>query len=134
MTFPNGTLPPPHQAKRPDPSQELDDAVFFHKIARCARRAGAEVIRLAVVLWVVLRDPATPRSSKAAILAALAYFVMPLDAIPDFLPGAGFVDDLAALGLALAAVEYLVMPDIEAKAEALLPAWCRRDHNSGGVQ
>jgi uncharacterized membrane protein YkvA (DUF1232 family) len=132
MTLPNGTLPPP-RAKRPDPSQELDDAVFFSKVARCARRAGAEVIRLAVVLWIVLRDPATPRSSKVAILAALAYFVMPLDAVPDFLPAVGFADDLAALGLALAAVEYLVTPEIEAKAETLLPAWCQRDHNGGGT-
>jgi uncharacterized membrane protein YkvA (DUF1232 family) len=132
MTFPNGTLPPPHQANRPDPGQELDDAVFFRKVARSARRAGGEVIRLAVVLWVVLRDPATPKSSKAAIIAALAYFVMPLDAVPDFIPGAGFADDLAALGLALATVEYLVTPEVEEKAETLLPAWCQRDHRGGG--
>jgi uncharacterized membrane protein YkvA (DUF1232 family) len=128
MTLHNGTLPPPPRRQKPDPSEELDDAVFWRKIGRCARRAGAEVVRLAVALWVILREPATPRSSKAAILAALAYFVWPFDAAPDFLPGVGFVDDLAALGMALAAVEYLITPEIEAKTAALLPHWCRRDH------
>ncbi|AHY43725.1 DUF1232 domain-containing protein [Stutzerimonas decontaminans] len=33
-----------------------------------------------------------------AIVAGLLYFLSPLDAIPDWLPGLGFVDDLAVLG------------------------------------
>ncbi|MBA1272640.1 YkvA family protein [Stutzerimonas azotifigens] len=33
-----------------------------------------------------------------AVVAGLLYFVSPLDAIPDWLPGIGFLDDIAVLG------------------------------------
>jgi uncharacterized membrane protein YkvA (DUF1232 family) len=42
-------------------------------------------------------DPATPFRSKAMLLAALAYFIMPFDVIPDFILGLGFTDDMTVL-------------------------------------
>ncbi len=42
-------------------------------------------------------DPATPARVKGMLLAALAYFVVPVDLIPDLLPGIGFTDDLTVL-------------------------------------
>lgn len=42
-------------------------------------------------------DPATPFRTKAMLLAALAYFVMPFDVIPDFILGFGFTDDMTVL-------------------------------------
>jgi uncharacterized membrane protein YkvA (DUF1232 family) len=50
-------------------------------------------------------DPATPLKVKGTLLAALAYFVMPLDVIPDFLLGLGFTDDLAVLVTAFTMVK-----------------------------
>ena len=49
-------------------------------------------------------DPTTPRRVRGVLLAALAYFVMPFDAIPDFLPVIGFTDDAAVLAIAIALV------------------------------
>ncbi|MFZ2102128.1 MAG: YkvA family protein [Oricola sp.] len=49
-------------------------------------------------------DPKTPVKVRATLLAALAYFVLPLDFIPDFLLGFGFGDDVAVLMAALSAV------------------------------
>jgi len=40
-------------------------------------------------------DPATPRHAKAVLVAALAYFIIPVDAIPDVIAGLGFTDDAA---------------------------------------
>lgn len=42
-------------------------------------------------------DPATPAHVKAVLFAALAYFVMPADMIPDFIAGLGYSDDAAVL-------------------------------------
>jgi uncharacterized membrane protein YkvA (DUF1232 family) len=42
-------------------------------------------------------DPATPSHVKAILFAALAYFVMPADMIPDFIAGFGYSDDAAVL-------------------------------------
>src|SRR5579862_2131874 len=49
-------------------------------------------------------DPATPHRVRAVLLGALAYFIMPFDAIPDFLVGIGFSDDVTVLLAAIAMV------------------------------
>lgn len=46
-------------------------------------------------------DRDTPRHVQAALIAALAYFVVPLDAIPDLMPALGFADDAAVLATAI---------------------------------
>ena len=46
-------------------------------------------------------DPQTPRKVKLTLFAALGYFVMPVDAIPDVLAGLGFTDDATVLATAL---------------------------------
>ena len=55
-------------------------------------------------------DPATPTRVRGVLFAALAYFVMPFDAIPDFVAGLGFTDDAAVLAMALGFVARHVKP------------------------
>lgn len=49
-------------------------------------------------------DPSTPTRVRAILLAALAYFVLPFDSIPDFIVGFGFTDDMAVLGAVIASI------------------------------
>jgi uncharacterized membrane protein YkvA (DUF1232 family) len=49
-------------------------------------------------------DSATPLKVKGILLAALAYFIMPLDVIPDVLLGLGFTDDMAVLYTAISMI------------------------------
>ena len=49
-------------------------------------------------------DPATPKKAKAVLFAALAYFVIPTDAVPDVIAGLGFSDDATVLATALTIV------------------------------
>src|SRR4030081_4062620 len=46
-------------------------------------------------------DKQTPRHVQAALLGAIAYFVLPFDFIPDMLPVLGFTDDAAVLATAI---------------------------------
>jgi uncharacterized membrane protein YkvA (DUF1232 family) len=55
-------------------------------------------------------DRETPSHVKAALLAALAYFVLPTDAIPDMLPIIGYGDDAAVLAAALKLVSDHIGP------------------------
>ena len=55
-------------------------------------------------------DPATPHRVRAVLLGAFAYFVMPFDAIPDFLAGIGFSDDVTVLVAAIAMVRSHITP------------------------
>lgn len=94
-----------------DPSKALVPAVvrlneekvrrgFWPKLARTAARIP--FAREAVSVWYCARDPETPAPAKGMMLAALAYFVMPVDAIPDVLAGVGFTDDAAVIAAVIA--------------------------------
>jgi uncharacterized membrane protein YkvA (DUF1232 family) len=86
-------------------TETFDDGAFWDKI-----RVFAGKIPFAkdvVAMWFAMKDPATPVWAKAAIAGALIYFVSPVDAIPDFLPG-GFLDDAGVIAACLATVEMYV--------------------------
>lgn len=53
-------------------------------------------------------DPKTPARVRGILLAALAYFVMPFDIIPDMLAVVGFTDDIAVLTIAISAVRAYI--------------------------
>jgi uncharacterized membrane protein YkvA (DUF1232 family) len=55
-------------------------------------------------LWYCAKDPETPNTAKGMVLAALAYFVLPMDAVPDVLVGIGYTDDAAVIAAVLAIV------------------------------
>ena len=70
--------------------------------------------------YFAMLDPRTPAGARLTLIAALAYFVSPFDAVPDFLFGIGFVDDAAVLGAALAAVRGSIREEHRAAARRAL--------------
>ena len=75
---------------------------FWTKIKRVARQVP--FAQDAVAAYYCAFDPKTPARVKGVLLAALAYFILPLDVVPDFVLGLGFTDDMAVL---LAAVNVV---------------------------
>jgi uncharacterized membrane protein YkvA (DUF1232 family) len=65
-------------------------------------------------------DSETPTHVKAALFGALAYFVLPFDAVSDLLPLLGFVDDAAVLATALRMVATELKPEHRAAAKRAL--------------
>lgn len=55
-----------------------------------------------VAAYFAARDDDTPMRAKATLMAAVAYFVLPVDMVPDFLVGLGFADDATVLATAMA--------------------------------
>lgn len=55
-------------------------------------------------------DTGTPLKVRATLLGALAYFILPIDLVPDFIAGLGFGDDAAVLAAALALVSNHIKP------------------------
>ncbi len=68
---------------------------FWRKLRRTAGRVPFS--ETAVAAFYSAIDRGTPLAAKATLFGALAYFVLPTDAIPDILPGIGFTDDFAVL-------------------------------------
>ncbi|WP_117194967.1 YkvA family protein [Rhizobium terrae] len=50
-------------------------------------------------------DPRTPTRVRGVLLAALAYFVLPIDFVPDFFALVGFSDDIAVLAAAFRMIQ-----------------------------
>jgi len=91
---------------------------FWPKIRSTASRipfAGQ-----ALAAWYATQDPKTPLAAKGVMLGALAYFVMPLDAIPDVFAGIGFTDDAAVIAAVLATLGAHVKRKHHDQAEAAL--------------
>lgn len=70
------------------------------------RKAAAKVpfMEDLVASYYCALDPKTPHKTRAILLGALAYFVLPLDWVPDFILGVGFTDDMAVLAAAIGAI------------------------------
>ena len=65
-------------------------------------------------------DPATPMRVRGMLLAAIAYFIIPLDFIPDIIVGLGFADDAALVTAVLALVSAHITPTHRAAAARAL--------------
>jgi uncharacterized membrane protein YkvA (DUF1232 family) len=89
---------------------------FWPKIRRVA--ALVPFAGEALALWYCARDDETPLTAKGMMLAALAYFVMPADAIPDIIAGIGYTDDAAVLLATLNLVGRHLKPRHRAAARA----------------
>ncbi|MCI3133185.1 YkvA family protein [Phenylobacterium aquaticum] len=93
-------------------------AGFWPKIRKVATKIPFAPDLLSV--WYCARDPETPVAAKGLMMAALAYFVLPTDALPDFLGVIGFTDDAAVLAAVVALVGKNLKPAHRQAAEALL--------------
>lgn len=65
----------------------------------------------AVAAYYCAFDDDTPLKVKGILLAALAYFIMPIDVLPDVIMGLGFTDDLTVLATAYSLISSHIKPE-----------------------
>lgn len=99
-------------------NERIVDAGFWKKLLRVAGKIPFAEDAAAAYFCAV--DPQTPSKVKAVLLAALAYFVTPIDVVPDFVAGFGFTDDAAVLALALGLVAGNIKEAHKRRARAAL--------------
>jgi uncharacterized membrane protein YkvA (DUF1232 family) len=87
---------------------------FWAKAKRVA--AGLPFAEDLLAAYFCAFDRETPRHVQAALIGALAYFVLPFDIIPDMLPLLGFTDDAAVLATAMRMVATHIRPEHRAAA------------------
>ena len=98
---------------------------FWPKLAKVF--ASIPFAEDAVAAYYCAFDRATPLKVKGVLLGALAYFVLPFDAIPDFLVGIGFTDDMAVLLTAISMIRSHLKPEHYDKARETLERLKRGD-------
>lgn len=112
MTTAASRLPVPLTLTPPRPDR------FWRKLAcGLARIPFAEDL---VAAYICAMDRETPTYVRAVLLGAVAYFVLPADAVPDILAGLGFTDDASVLAAAVAAVGRHLTPAHRMLARARL--------------
>ena len=80
--------------------------------------------REAVAMYFCMLDSRTPVWVKASVAAALAYFVLPVDSIPDFIPIIGLGDDIGVIAATFSAVSSHVRPEHRDQAAE----WIQSEH------
>ena len=104
-------------------AKHYDENELWEKLRKFGRKAGIKVTYAALLLYYVLKNPATSSKDRAKIIGALGYFILPIDLIPDFIPIAGYTDDLAALTWGVYCVIKSITPEVKANAAAKLHEW-----------
>jgi uncharacterized membrane protein YkvA (DUF1232 family) len=66
-----------------------------------ARALAGFIPDCAVLVGRLARDRRIPRARRAVLFIVLGYLALPIDLVPDFLPGIGQLDDAVVLGVAL---------------------------------
>ncbi len=102
------------------------EEAFHAKLLRFAGILGKEGLRSAFILYYTLKRKDLPAKTRAIILGALGYLILPADVIPDLIPVIGFTDDLGILAAALAAVAMYVDDEVKARADEALSRWLDR--------
>jgi uncharacterized membrane protein YkvA (DUF1232 family) len=91
---------------------------FWDKLRRVAGKIPfAEDL---VAAFYCATDSATPLPIRATLMGALAYFILPIDVIPDILLGLGYTDDAAIMIAAFTAARVHITEAHRAKARAWL--------------
>lgn len=83
----------------------------------------------AVAAFHCATDSTTPMPVRATLFGALAYFILPIDVIPDILLGLGYTDDAAVLLTAFTTCKTYINEDHRAKARV----WLLKEQASRGA-
>jgi len=102
---------------------EPSTQTIWEKVTTNYAKVGRDGIKQIVTLYYLVIDPTVSTLSKVAAVAALSYFVMPLDAIPDFLVGVGYTDDIAAVTAAVASLFSTITAEHQRQAEETVAGW-----------
>lgn len=96
---------------------------LWRKLTQAAEAAGMNVVERVLMLYYALQRARTPRATKALIVGTLGYFIVPVDAIPDAILGAGYTDDLGALTWMCHTVRPHITDGIMKEAERKALKW-----------
>jgi uncharacterized membrane protein YkvA (DUF1232 family) len=84
-------------ASRPDTAAAREGARMVPDIVRLVRRIAA--------------DRSLPRGVRARLWGVLAYLALPIDLVPDLLPGIGYLDDVVIVAAVLRSTVRRAGPD-----------------------
>lgn len=114
--------------------KNLPENRFWKKLNRFARKAGAKLVYATLLMYYAFRKKDTPAWAKTAILGSIAYFLSPIDFIPDLTPLLGFTDDFAVMLTGLITVGTYVDNNVRSQARMKMDQWFGTEEVIGAIE
>ena len=108
----------PYLATNKEKQEQRVRRDFWAKLKQAGRKLP--FAEEAVAAFYCATDPRTPATARAMLFAALAYFIAPIDLVPDVLAVIGFGDDMAVLMSVFAILRTNITDEHRAKARETL--------------
>lgn len=118
-------------AKNNNHSNQKETTFYIEK---WFKKMGVKVVYAALLLFYSYQSKDTPKWAKNVIIGALAYFVSPIDGIPDLSPFIGFTDDMGILSFGLVTIACYIDKDIRSKAKSNLSRFFKEYQESDIVE
>jgi uncharacterized membrane protein YkvA (DUF1232 family) len=97
--------------------KHYNENALWGKLNSLPRSTIRLVLERVLLLRELLFDANTPHWVRGTIIGCIGFVIFPFDAIPDFIPGIGYLDDFAVMGLVLGNLDYLVTDDIKKRVK-----------------
>ena len=104
-------------------TDDFSDGKFWDKIKEVAKKIGLKTTSYALILYYVLQKKEVSFKDKMLITGCLGYFILPIDLIPDFIPIAGYTDDVAGMIFAIKKCMDYVDDEIKQNVSSKLVSW-----------
>ena len=118
-----GEIVPPDESTPVDSAKAANDEAKVRKDFWVTFKKALKYIPFSqelVAAYYCALDKETPFHARATLLGALAYFVLPIDIVPDFIIGLGFSDDMTVLGATLLRLRQYITDDHRDQAKKAL--------------
>ena len=106
-------------------SKKFTQKGFWNKLSNYALDAGKDVVRSGLKLYFAAVEGNMPVWAQGVAFAALAYFISPVDAIPDITPAIGYADDTGVLATAIVSLRAYISAEAARQANKKLREWFR---------
>lgn len=100
-----------------DASDEKQVAEVEQKLPAMKKGLVAKIWDKVLFLWDVYKKAEIPVRLQVIIIGALLYLILPVDIVPDFIPGVGLVDDVGVILLVFNEVSKYVIPKAVKKVQ-----------------
>lgn len=114
--------------------QHYTDEKFTNKLTASGSNLGQKAVYAALLLFEALKSSKLPTKTRLTILGALGYLILPADAVPDFLPAVGLVDDAAIIVTALVTVYNMIDDDMRRAARDRMKSWFGDRYDAGQAE
>ena len=112
----------------PQYERHYNEDSLWAKLKKHAARWGENLLYPAMLLYCMMKSPNVSFKDKTIIAGALGYLILPLDAVPDFIPMLGIIDDISAIMLALKTLNKDLTPEIRDEARRETDRLLKRDN------